>query len=573
MQIIRPNAITEAMLLYCSIAEPDSINGETAWSSTEICAIGDERYIGSLSHSVTISTANPAVVTWANHGLAQDTPVVLSTTGTLPTGLTAGTTYFVSSVLSSSTFTLSASVGGRQIRVTAGGSGTHTATAKVHKVFTAIAGQKSTVTMTIASPGVVAYTAHGLSADTPIVFTTTGALPTGLTAGTTYYVKTVSDADHFTVAATVGGSAINTTGSQSGTHTCGLASNYNKPPLQYDDTVWTYLAPTNRWAMFDDQLGTVSSNADTLRVVLQPGRFNALALLETAASTVGVWLEISRATVTFNSTTDKVNYNAHGFAAGTQVVFWKADPTSDTLPTEIEEGTTYYVVNPTTNDFQVSATDGGSAIDLSGAGSGTRTCGELVYSRSVNLVDNSNVGNWYQYFYEPIYQKDTVAVTDIVDAALLDLPAYGEGVLTVQLDRSVRFGAVRRADPRPRDGRRDSSGQTDDRHEVIQPRRPRRVRQRVDYSAFAHKEDDMPDRGRSQPDGCGQCAHGDVSRHRSSVGRGQEHHFACGVRSCHRLQPRSRIGLPFSDESRSRGDELNEHCSSIHSLPVAQRFA
>jgi hypothetical protein len=445
MQIIRPNAITEAMLLYCSIAEPDSINGETAWSSTEICAIGDERYIGSLSHSVTISTANPAVVTWANHGLAQDTPVVLSTTGTLPTGFAAGTTYFVSSVLSSSTFTLSASVGGRQIRATAGGSGTHTATAKVHKIFTAIAGQKATVTMTIASPGVVAYTAHGLSADTPIVFTTTGALPTGLTAGTTYYVKTVSDADHFTVAATVGGSAINTTGSQSGTHTCGLASNYNKPPLQYDDTVWTYLAPTNRWAMFDDQLGTVSSNADTLRVVMQPGRFNALALLETAASTVGVWLEINRATVTFNSTTDKVNYNAHGFAAGTQVVFWEADPTSDTLPTEIEEGTTYYVVNPTTNDFQVSATEGGSAIDLSGAGSGTRTCGELVYSRSVNLVDNSNVGNWYQYFYEPIYQKDTVAVTDIVDAALLDLPAYGEGVLTVQLDRSggsVQCGAL-----------------------------------------------------------------------------------------------------------------------------------
>lgn len=77
----------------------------------------------------------------------------------------------------------------------------------------------STATITIASPGVVAWTAHGLVAGGLVTFTTTGALPTGLTAGTQYYVKTVTDADHFTVSATSGGSVINTTGSQSGTHT------------------------------------------------------------------------------------------------------------------------------------------------------------------------------------------------------------------------------------------------------------------------------------------------------------------------------------------------------------------
>jgi len=76
-----------------------------------------------------------------------------------------------------------------------------------------------TVTITIASPGVVTDTAHGMSAGQKIKFTTTGALPTGLTAGTTYYVKTVSDANSYTVSATNGGSAINTSGSQSGTHT------------------------------------------------------------------------------------------------------------------------------------------------------------------------------------------------------------------------------------------------------------------------------------------------------------------------------------------------------------------
>jgi hypothetical protein len=76
----------------------------------------------------------------------------------------------------------------------------------------------STVTMTIASPGVISWTAHGLAAGTPIKFSTTGALPTGLTAGTTYYVVSPT-ANDFSVAATPGGAAIATTGTQSGTHT------------------------------------------------------------------------------------------------------------------------------------------------------------------------------------------------------------------------------------------------------------------------------------------------------------------------------------------------------------------
>ncbi|NTG48575.1 hypothetical protein G6M04_14375 [Agrobacterium rhizogenes] len=78
--------------------------------------------------------------------------------------------------------------------------------------------RSSTVTMTIAAPGVVSWTAHGLIAGTPVKFTTTGALPTGLTAGTTYYVVNPTT-DAFSVAATPGGSAITTTGTQSGVHT------------------------------------------------------------------------------------------------------------------------------------------------------------------------------------------------------------------------------------------------------------------------------------------------------------------------------------------------------------------
>jgi hypothetical protein len=87
----------------------------------------------------------------------------------------------------------------------------------------------STVTMTIAAPGVVSWTAHGLSNGDGVKFTTTGALPTGLTAGTTYYVVSAST-DAFSVAETPGGAAITTSGSQSGTHT---ATSVPTPTTEY----------------------------------------------------------------------------------------------------------------------------------------------------------------------------------------------------------------------------------------------------------------------------------------------------------------------------------------------------
>jgi hypothetical protein len=69
-----------------------------------------------------------------------------------------------------------------------------------------------------ASPGVLTLAGHGYVANDPIALSTSGALPTGLTVGTTYYVKTVLTADTFTVSATAGGTVINTSSAGSGTH-------------------------------------------------------------------------------------------------------------------------------------------------------------------------------------------------------------------------------------------------------------------------------------------------------------------------------------------------------------------
>lgn len=77
----------------------------------------------------------------------------------------------------------------------------------------------STVTISIATPGVVTWVGHGLSVGQKVKFETSGELPTGLVAGTEYFVKATPSADTFQVSATAAGAAIATTGTQSGSHT------------------------------------------------------------------------------------------------------------------------------------------------------------------------------------------------------------------------------------------------------------------------------------------------------------------------------------------------------------------
>ena len=79
-------------------------------------------------------------------------------------------------------------------------------------------GPESEVTISMAAPGVVGWTAHGLADDTPVSFTTTGTLPEPLLPGVTYFV-TGATTDDFSVAATPGGAAIDTTTAGTGTHT------------------------------------------------------------------------------------------------------------------------------------------------------------------------------------------------------------------------------------------------------------------------------------------------------------------------------------------------------------------
>ncbi|PBB93210.1 hypothetical protein CK215_04340 [Mesorhizobium sp. WSM3864] len=76
---------------------------------------------------VTVSIANPAVITWPSHGLVANDLLYLATTGSLPIGLTADSPLYVKTVLTSGTFTVSLTPGGAAIATSGTQSGIHSA--------------------------------------------------------------------------------------------------------------------------------------------------------------------------------------------------------------------------------------------------------------------------------------------------------------------------------------------------------------------------------------------------------------------------------------------------------------
>lgn len=135
-------------------------------------------------------------------------------------GLTYGTTYFynaASSTTGSFHTTLADALAGTN-KVNLTGNITQALTAVSLELN---AWKNATATMTIASPCVVTSNSHGLNAVNwydPITFTTTGALPTGITANQIYYAVSVT-ANTFQLYTEPGAGTVNTSGSQSGTHT------------------------------------------------------------------------------------------------------------------------------------------------------------------------------------------------------------------------------------------------------------------------------------------------------------------------------------------------------------------
>jgi hypothetical protein len=142
----------------------------------------------------------------------------------------------------------------------------------------------ATTTVTIASPAVLSWTANGFLVNSEFSCTTTGAFPTGMSANTPYYVITAGlGANSFEFSTSVGGSAVNTTGSQSGTMTCSTVRATRGPAWASDTNPGTGAGtsqrnfatafPTNAFAITNGPgankgtlLGSCRSNGSSLFV-------------------------------------------------------------------------------------------------------------------------------------------------------------------------------------------------------------------------------------------------------------------------------------------------------------------
>lgn len=109
-------------------------------------------------------------------------------------------------------------------------------------LFNLLNTEKGICTIVISTPAVITLTNHGLTTGQKVYFTTTGALPTGLSANTTYWVN-VTGTNTFNLAISyanlITATYINTSGTQSGVHTVFLtignvssATTFNVPDYQ-----------------------------------------------------------------------------------------------------------------------------------------------------------------------------------------------------------------------------------------------------------------------------------------------------------------------------------------------------
>ena len=266
-----------------------------------------------------------------------------------------------------------------------------------NQVVTIAIGASAIVTLTSATPLP--------TTGTPVYFSTTGALPTGLNTGTIYYVVFPTSGG-FQLSATPSGSAITTSGTQSGVHTVyfgipsesyvGANSNialgvpaitevavYTATSatgtINYDlinqSIVYYTSAATGNWTINFRGNSTTTLN-NTLKVG-QAVTAVFIASNQNAAAQTATISVASPAVITV--TTAPAN--------GTPVTF----STTGTLPTGLSTGTTYYVINASGTTFNVSTSVGGAARNTTAAGSGTHTATFYGLFNNAVTVDGVSV--------------------------------------------------------------------------------------------------------------------------------------------------------------------------------------
>lgn len=234
-----------------------------------------------------------------------------------------------------------------------------------------------TVTMTIANPCVVSLTNHGLVDGTGVVFTTTGALPTGVTSGTTYYSRSTASgtfnlydtAAHAIAGGTTG--RVTTTGSQSGTHT--IKSDYWVNTL--DSTAKARYGSAGSERAYDSL--SAWNTARTSAAVATDIEFCEVGMAWTDVVAAGLNINVPCAQTIIAPEVNGTKTSAwHGGAAGygTGYILQSTSSAATTLglgSISVTQGT-----NTTFRDMSVNNTNGGAgvAVAIGGYNNSLRRC-------------------------------------------------------------------------------------------------------------------------------------------------------------------------------------------------------
>jgi hypothetical protein len=261
-------------------------------------------------------------------------------------------------------------------------------------------GVASGITITIASPGIFTWVGpHNLLAGAQLTLSTNGNLPAGLVSGTVYYVIVVSSTT-FSLSQTPGGTAINTSGTQSGTHIATVASTQPDVSLIGAQAKWIDAGATNKYKLVDDKYGTQTLSNTALVTWSSGTAYVATDLVSTGGRI-------------YKCMVGNTNFPPAANLSGATPKWIDVGPAS---------------VNVLSVDFTP-----GIAIDSIGLlnmlGSSVNvTCtvaGAPIYSSSFTLVTDLGVFDWKTYFLAPI-----VAASDKV---FTDLLPYGLQVITVTI--------------------------------------------------------------------------------------------------------------------------------------------
>jgi len=235
--------------------------------------------------------------------------------------------------------------------------------------------------------------AHGYVDDDPVVFSEI-VTTTGLTAGTVYYVRSGGlTADVFTVAATLGGAAVALT--TDGTANVHLVITDEKTGVIVSENQDTstagvyglsgtnvadpaYAAPPSGVVSAtqpDTTIGGGSIRVDADLPYRAPAGPVPVTIRDTALFDGASYSGFLDQDVALTDTGDLVELVGHGLVDDNVVIF------SDIVTTTgLVEGTRYYVVNATDDDFQVSLALGGAAVALT-------TNGTAKVQRTTTVTD------------------------------------------------------------------------------------------------------------------------------------------------------------------------------------------